>query len=64
MVAAVANEDPQMEPKPAQAPTDAMAIPPLRCPNQLSAALNKDVDIPPSVENCPINRKSGTMDKE
>ena len=34
MVAAVASDEPQIAPKPAQAPTEAMATPPLRWPSQ------------------------------
>ena len=64
MVAAVASDDPHIAPKPAQAPMAAIATPPLRCPSQASAALNSEVDIPPSVANCPMSRKSGTMESE
>jgi hypothetical protein len=64
MVAAVASEEPQIAPKPAQAPTAAMATPPLRWPSQVSAALNSACDMPPRVANCPISRNSGTMDSE
>jgi len=64
MVAAVASEEPQIEPKPAQAPTLAMATPPLRWPSQLSAALKSAWLIPPRVAKCPMRRNIGTMDNE
>ena len=64
MVAAVASDEPQIEPKPAHAPMAAMAIPPLRWPKKLSAALNRALDIPPRVAKCPINKNIGTIDKE
>ena len=64
MVAAVASEEPQIEPKPAHAPTAAMATPPLRWPMNASAALNSAVDMPPSAANCPMSRNSGTTDSD
>ncbi|MNL58616.1 hypothetical protein D3C87_1822650 [compost metagenome] len=64
MVAAVASDEPQMAPKPAQAPTAAMATPPLRWPIQASAALNSACDKPPSAANCPISKNSGMTDSE
>ena len=64
IVAAVANDDPQIAPKPAQAPTDAIATPPLRCPSHPSAALNKAWLMPPRVAKCPMRRNIGTIDKE
>ncbi|MCY1374613.1 hypothetical protein D9M69_619640 [compost metagenome] len=64
MVAGVASEEPQMAPKPAQAPTAAMATPPLRCPIQASAALKRACESPPSAANCPISRNSGITDSE
>ena len=63
-MAAVASDEPQIAPKPAQAPTDAMATPPLRWPIQVSAALNSAFDMPPLVANWPIKRNSGTIDSE
>ena len=47
MVAAVARDDPQIAPNPAQAPIEAMATPPLRWPRNPSAALNSAEDIAP-----------------
>ncbi len=47
IVAAVASELPQMAPKPAQAPTAAMATPPRQWPMTAFAALNSDCDRPP-----------------
>jgi hypothetical protein len=64
MVAAVASDEPQIEPKPAQAPMAAMPTPPRRWPRKASAALNSALDMPPSVANWPISRNSGTMDSE
>jgi hypothetical protein len=63
MVDAVASEEPQIAPKPAQAPTEAMAMPPLRCPSQSEAAWNSALDMPDFVANCPMSRKSGTIDR-
>ncbi len=53
-----------MAPKPALAPIAAMATPPLRCPSQAAAALKSFADSPPTVANWPINRNSGTTDRE
>src|SRR6056297_4186250 len=64
IVAAVASDDPQIAPKPAHAPTAAMATPPLRWPSQDSAALNKADDRPDSVANWPINKNIGMIDSE
>ena len=64
MVAAVASDDPQIEPKPAQAPIAAIATPPLRCPTKASAALKSARDMPPRLANWPISRNSGTIDSE
>ena len=63
-MAAVASDEPQIAPNPAQAPTEAMATPPLRCPSHPSAALNSAVDIPDRVANCPISRNIGMIDSE
>jgi len=49
MVAAVASDEPQIAPKPAQAPTAAMATPPRRWPRKPSAALKSAWLMPPSV---------------
>jgi hypothetical protein len=64
MVAAVASEEPQIAPKPAQAPTAAIATPPFLWPIQVSAALNSAWDMPPRVANWPISRNSGMIDSE
>ena len=64
MVAAVASDEPQIEPNPAQAPIAAIAMPPLRWPKKLSAALNRALDMPPRVAKCPISKNIGTIDKE
>jgi len=64
IVAAVAREEPQIAPKPAQAPMAAMAVPPLWWPSQPSAALNSERLMPPIPAKCPISRKIGTMDRE
>jgi hypothetical protein len=64
MVAAVASDEPQIAPKPAQAPIAAIATPPLRWPSQPSAALNSAWLMPPSVAKCPISRNIGTIDSE
>ncbi len=59
MVAAVASDEPQMAPKPAQAPTAAMATPPRQWPMKAATKRNKARDSPPWVANCPISRNSG-----
>ena len=62
MVAAVAIEDPQMAPKPAQAHTVAIASPPRRWPMQVFAARNSSCDIPARVTRLPMSMKSGTTE--
>src|SRR5690606_22372453 len=64
IVAVVAMEDPQIAPKLAQAPIDAMPTPPRRCPTNASAALNKACDNPPTEANWPISKNKGMMDSE
>ena len=64
MVAAVAKDDPQMAPKPAQAPMAAIATPPLRWPSHVSEALNSAADMPPKVAKCPMSKNSGMMENE
>ena len=64
MVAAVARDEPQIAPKPAQAPTPAMAMPPRKWPIQTLAALNSARLIPALVANWPISRNSGITDSE
>ena len=62
MVAAVAIEEPQMAPKPAQAQTVAIARPPRKWPMQVLAARNSSRDIPARVTRLPIRMKSGTTE--
>ena len=62
MVAAVAIEEPQMAPKPAQAHTVAMARPPRKCPMQVYAARNSCCDMPARVTKLPIRMNSGTTE--
>ena len=63
IVAAVASELPQIAPKPAQAPTAAMATPPRQWPITAFAALNSDCDSPPRLANWPISRNIGITDR-
>ncbi len=51
MVAAVASEEPQIAPKPAQAPTAAIASPPRQWPIRVAPARNRALDRPPWVAN-------------
>jgi hypothetical protein len=64
MVAAVASEEPQIAPNPAQAPIAAIAVPPRRWPSQASAALNSARLSPPIPARWPISRKIGMIDSE
>ena len=64
IVAAVANEDPQIAPNPAQAPIAAMATPPLRCPKQAPVNLNNASLMPALPAKLPINKKRGITDSE
>ena len=59
MVAAVAIEEPQIEPNAAQASTAAIANPPRRWPMTALAARNRLRDSPPCEANAPISRNSG-----
>ncbi len=63
MVAAVAIEEPQMAPKPAQAHTVAMASPPRRWPMHLWAARNSSCDMPARVTRLPMRMKSGMTER-
>jgi hypothetical protein len=63
MVAAVAIEEPQMAPKPAQATIAAMASPPRKWPTKALAARNSSCDMPARVTNEPISMNSGTTEK-
>jgi hypothetical protein len=58
-VAAVASEEPQIAPKPAQAPTAAIATPPRQWPMKALTKRNSARDRPPWVANWPISRNSG-----
>ena len=63
MVAAVATDEPQIDPKAAEANTAAMAKPPRKRPITMLAMLNKALEIPPCVAKFPINMNSGITDK-
>ena len=63
MVAAVASEEPQIAPKPAQAPIAAMAMPPRQWPMKALTQRNSACDSPPWVANWPISRNSGITDQ-
>ena len=64
MVAAVASEDPQIVPKAAQAPTAAIAMPPLWWPSSALAPRNSRADNPDPEATLPINKNSGITEKE
>ncbi len=51
MVAAVASDEPQIAPKPAQALTAAIAMPPRQWPMKALPARNSALDKPPWVAN-------------
>ena len=51
MVAAVASDEPQIAPKPAQAPIAAIATPPRRCPRKALTKRNRLRLKPPCVAN-------------
>ncbi|MNL73676.1 hypothetical protein D3C87_1991720 [compost metagenome] len=59
MVAAVASEEPQMAPKPAQAPIADMPMPPFQWPMKAEAQRKIERDRPPWVANWPISTNSG-----
>ena len=63
MVAAVATEEPQIEPKAALASTAAMARPPLKRPITLAANWNSARLMPPWVAKWPIRMNSGITDR-
>lgn len=63
MVAAVAMDEPQMAPKPAQAMTLAMARPPRKCPTKVKAKRYNSLDMPARVTKLPIRMNKGTTDK-
>ena len=62
MVLAVASEEPQTEPNPAQAAIAAMAVPPRSQPNQALAALNRAADSPVLAARHPMRTNIGTTD--
>ena len=59
MVAAVARDEPHMAPKPAHAPTAAIATPPRLCPRQAPANRNRDSLIPALDAKFPISKNKG-----
>jgi len=63
MVAAVATDEPQIEPKAALAKTAAMAKPPLKRPMTLAANWNKALLMPPWVAKWPIKINKGMTDR-
>ena len=62
MVAAVAIEEPQIAPNPAQAMIVAIARPPRRWPMNAYAARNNCCDMPARVTRLPIRMNRGTTD--
>jgi hypothetical protein len=63
MVAAVASEEPQMAPKPAQAPTALIASPPRRRPSTAAAPSNSARLTPPCEAKLPMSRNSGITER-
>ena len=63
MVAAVATDEPQMDPNAMQAAIAAMATPPLRWPSRVFAAWNSVRENPASDASWPMRRKSGMTDR-
>ena len=61
---AVASDEPQIAPNPAEAPIAAVASPPRRWPTKVSAARNRALDRPPRLANSLIKRNSGMIEKE
>ncbi len=59
MVAAVATEEPQREPKPPQAPKHAIPKPPRRCPNQSLATSKSSCDRPVRKAREPMSTNIG-----
>ena len=60
MVAAVASDEPQIAPKPAQAPIVPMASAPRRPLNRALAARYRSPDMPERVATTPIRMNRGT----
>ncbi|MNC94613.1 hypothetical protein D3C83_115080 [compost metagenome] len=63
MVAAVASELPQTAPKPAQAPTVAMAMPPRKWPRKAFAHWNSEREKPARIANAPMSMNMGMTDR-
>ena len=59
IVADVATDEPQTEPKAPADRIEAIPRPPRMCPTNAAAALNNARDKPPWVANWPISRNSG-----
>ena len=64
IVAAVASDEPQIAPNPAQAPIAAIATPPFLCPRHAPVNLKSASLIPALPAKFPINKNSGMTDKE
>ena len=63
MVAVVAIEEPQMDPKPPEAMMLAMAKPPRRWPTNALAAVNSSLAMPARETKLPISTNSGITDR-
>ncbi len=63
MVEAVASEEPQTAPNPAQAAMAAIATPPRTRPTSARIPLNRSRDIPVSEARYPMRMKSGTTER-
>ena len=63
MVEAVAVEEPQIAPKPAQAATAAIATPPRNRPSQALAPRNRSFDRPQRAARLPIRMNIGSTDR-
>jgi len=62
MVAAVAMDEPQIEPKPPDAMMLAMARPPRLWPTKALAAVNSSLAMPARATKLPISTNSGITD--
>ena len=63
MVAVVATEDPEIDPKAAQASIPAMAMPPRKRPSNALAKSNSAFDRPPCMAKAPISMNSGITER-
>ena len=63
IVEAVASDDPQTAPKPAQAAIAAIAVPPRNRPNQAFAPRNRLALRPDALASAPISTNIGTTDR-